>query len=65
MFGILKRCRTVLTRASSGLKRLGGRRLGGSLDSGNQEDTEGIATVLHANGAFRMLTKARRELAFG
>jgi len=41
------------------LKRLGGRRLWGSLDSGNQEDTGGIATVLHANGAFRMLTKAR------
>ena len=58
-------CLTVLTRASSGLKRLGGRRLRGSLDSGNQEDTEGINTVLHANGAFRMLTKARRELVFG
>ena len=58
-------CLTVLTRASSGLKRLGGRRLRGSLDSGRQEDTEGINTVLHANGAFRMLTKARRELVFG
>jgi len=56
-------CLTVLTRASAGLKRLGGRRLRGSLDSGNQEDTVGIATVLHAIGAFRMLTKARRELA--
>ena len=44
---------------------MGGRRLQGSLDSGNQGDTEGIATVLHANGAFLMLTKARRELAFG
>jgi hypothetical protein len=33
---------------------------------GNSEwDTEGIATVLHAKNAFRMLTKARRELAFG
>ncbi len=30
-----------------------------------RSDTEGITTVLHANGAFRMLTKARRELAFG
>jgi hypothetical protein len=47
------------------LKRLGGSRLRGSLDSGNPEDTEGIATVLYANGAFRMLIKARRELAFG
>src|ERR1700682_2151317 len=56
---------TVLSRASSGLKRLGGRRLRGSLDSGNQEDTEGIATVLHTNGALRMLAQARRELAFG
>jgi hypothetical protein len=28
-------------------------------------DTEGSATVLHTNGAFRVLTKARRELAFG
>ena len=33
---------------------------------GNSEwDTEGIATVLNTSGAFRMLTKARRELAFG
>src|SRR5207245_9436442 len=59
-----RECLTVLTRASSGLKRLGGRRLRGSLDSGNQGDTEGIATVLHANCAFRMLTKARRALTF-
>ena len=47
------------------MKRLGGRRLRSSLDSGNQEDTEGIATVLNTSGAFRMLTKARRELTFG
>ena len=60
-----RECLTVLTRASSGLKRLGGRRLRGSLDGRNREDTEGIATVLHANCALRMLTKAPRELAFG
>jgi hypothetical protein len=45
------------------LKRLGGRRLRGSLDSEYQKDTECRATVLHAIGAFRMLFKARRELA--
>ena len=61
-FQAIDPCLTVLTRASSGLKRLGGSRLRGSLDSGNQEDTEGIATVLHACGASRMLTKAWREL---
>ena len=31
--------------------------------SGDQDDTEGTATVRRTIGAFRMLTKARRELA--